>query len=82
MLIGESFVSKASVAGDEHAALTRGAAQAAATDAAKVCANNRAATAALRAGTSGDPSVAEMLAARHRPVNPYFAPAVAAPARP
>jgi 5,6,7,8-tetrahydromethanopterin hydro-lyase len=78
MLIGESFVSKASVAGDEHAALTWGAAQAGV-----ACGvADAAATAALRAGTSGDPSVAEMLAARDRPVNPYFAPAVAVPARP
>jgi 5,6,7,8-tetrahydromethanopterin hydro-lyase len=106
------FVSKASVASDEHATLTWGAAQAgvacgvadavadgivteaeadelvliaavwvnpAATDAAKVYANNRAATAAaLRAGTAGDPSVAEMLAARDHPVNPFFDPAIAA----
>lgn len=34
MLIGESFVSKASVAGGEHAALTWGAAQAGVADAA------------------------------------------------
>lgn len=110
------FVSKASVAGDEHAALTWGAAQAgvacgvadavadgtiseqeadellliaavwvnpAASDAAKVYANNRAATAAaLRAGDAGAPSVADVLAARDHPVNPFFDPAVAVPAVP
>lgn len=44
-----------------------------ATDAGKVYANNRAATAAaLRAGTTGAPSVAEVVAARDRPFNPYF----------
>ncbi|GEM_PF-3229184 len=52
MLIGESFVSKASVAGDEHAALTWGAAQAG-------------------VGCGAADAAA-----------PYFAPAVAAPARP
>ncbi len=107
------FVSQASVAGDEHAALTWGAAQAgvacgvadavadgivteadadellliaavwvnpAAFDAAKVYANNRAATAAaLRAGVAGSPGLAEVLAARDHPVNPYFDPAVHSP---
>jgi 5,6,7,8-tetrahydromethanopterin hydro-lyase len=44
-----------------------------ATDAGKVYANNRAATAAaLRAGTTGAPSVAEVVAARDHPFNPYF----------
>ena len=110
------FVSKASVAGDEHAVLTWGAAQAgvacgvadavadgtvtetdadellliaavwvnpAATDAAKVYANNRAATAAaLRAGVAGSPGLAEVLAARDHPVNPFYDPAVAEPATP
>ena len=52
MLMGESFVSKAFVASDEHAALTWGAAQAGVT-----C------------------GVADSAA-------PYFAPAVAGPARP
>ncbi len=106
------FVSKATVAGDEHAALTWGAAQAgvatgvadavaegtiseaeadelvliaavwvnpAAYDATRVYKNNREATAAaLRAGAAGEPSVADMLAARDHPVNPYFDPAAAA----
>ena len=45
----------------------------AARDAGKVYANNRAATtAALRAGTAGAPAVAEVLAARDHPVNPYY----------
>jgi 5,6,7,8-tetrahydromethanopterin hydro-lyase len=107
------FVSKASVADDEHATLTWGAAQAgvaagvadavaggtvteaeadellliaavwvnpAARDAGKVYANNRAATAgALRAGAAGAPGVAETLAARHHPANPFFEPDAAAP---
>src|SRR5262252_7058436 len=48
----------------------------AARDAAKVYANNRAATtAALRAGAAGAPPVAEVLAARDHPVNPYYDPA-------
>ena len=47
----------------------------AARDAAKVYANNRAATtAALRAGAAGAPPVAEALAARDRPFNPYYDP--------
>ena len=105
------FVNKASVTGDDHAALTWGAAQAgvasgvadavaegviteadadellliaavwvnpAASDAALVYANNRAATAAaLRAGAAGAPGLAEVLAAREHPVNPYFDPAAA-----
>ncbi len=50
-------------------------------DAEKVYANNRAATAAaLRAGTTGAPSVAEVLAGRHHPFNPYYDSAAAAPA--
>ena len=45
----------------------------AARDAGKVYANNRAATtAALRAGAAGAPAVAEVLAARDHPVNPYY----------
>jgi 5,6,7,8-tetrahydromethanopterin hydro-lyase len=39
----------------------------------QVYANNRQATrAALRAGAAGTPSVADVLAARHNPFNPYF----------
>ena len=46
----------------------------AAQDAEKVYANNRTATReALRAGTSGMPQMAEVLAARHRPFNPFYA---------
>jgi len=46
----------------------------AARDAEKVYANNRTATReALRAGTSGMPQRAEVLAARHRPFNPFYA---------
>ncbi|HEY1345054.1 MAG TPA: formaldehyde-activating enzyme [Streptosporangiaceae bacterium] len=46
----------------------------AARDAEKVYANNRTATReALRAGTSGMPQMAEVLAARHRPFNPFYA---------
>jgi 5,6,7,8-tetrahydromethanopterin hydro-lyase len=46
----------------------------AARDAEKVYANNRTATReALRAGTSGLPQMAEVLAARHRPFNPFYA---------
>ncbi len=45
----------------------------AARDAGKVYANNRAATReALRAGVAGMPRVAEVLAARHRPANPFY----------
>jgi 5,6,7,8-tetrahydromethanopterin hydro-lyase len=44
-------------------------------DAAKVYANNRAATkAALGAGAAGAPSVVEVLAARDHPFNPYYDP--------
>jgi 5,6,7,8-tetrahydromethanopterin hydro-lyase len=47
----------------------------AAQDAEKVYANNRTATReALRAGAAGTPQVAEVLAARHRPFNPFYAP--------
>jgi 5,6,7,8-tetrahydromethanopterin hydro-lyase len=46
----------------------------AASDAALVYNNNRAATrAALQAGADGAPSVADVLAARHAPANPFFA---------
>jgi 5,6,7,8-tetrahydromethanopterin hydro-lyase len=45
----------------------------AARDAGKVYANNRAATtAALRAGVAGAPAVADVLAARDHPANPYY----------
>jgi 5,6,7,8-tetrahydromethanopterin hydro-lyase len=45
----------------------------AARDAGKVYANNRAATtAALRAAAAGAPAVADVLAARDHPVNPYY----------
>jgi 5,6,7,8-tetrahydromethanopterin hydro-lyase len=45
----------------------------AARDAGKVYANNRAATAAaLRAGAAGAPAVADVLAARDHPANPYY----------
>ncbi len=47
----------------------------AARDADLVYVNNRAATrAALRAGVAGTPQVAEVLAARHRPANPFYSP--------
>ena len=50
-------------------------------DADKVYANNRAATAAaLRAGTTGAPSVAEVIAGRDHPFNPYYDSAAAASA--
>jgi 5,6,7,8-tetrahydromethanopterin hydro-lyase len=102
------FVNKAPIAGDEHANLTWGAAQAgvaggvadavsegilseadadqslliaavwvnpAARDAGKVYANNRAATReALWAGVAGLPRVADVLAARGRPANPFYSP--------
>jgi 5,6,7,8-tetrahydromethanopterin hydro-lyase len=46
----------------------------AAQDAEKVYANNRTATReALRAGVAGLPQMAEVLAARHRPFNPFYA---------
>jgi 5,6,7,8-tetrahydromethanopterin hydro-lyase len=46
----------------------------AAQDAEKVYANNRTATReALRAGIAGMPQMAEVLAARHRPFNPFYA---------
>jgi 5,6,7,8-tetrahydromethanopterin hydro-lyase len=63
------FVSKASVAGDEHAALAWGAAQAGV-----AC--------GVADAVAGEPSIAAMLTARDHPVNPYLGPAVAAPARP
>ena len=45
----------------------------AARDAEKVYANNRTATReALRAGVAGTPHMAEVLAARHRPFNPFY----------
>jgi 5,6,7,8-tetrahydromethanopterin hydro-lyase len=45
----------------------------------KVYANNReATTAALRAGAAGTPAVAEVLAARDHPFNPYYDPAAPA----
>ncbi len=100
------FVNKAAIAGERHARLTWGAAQAgvasgvldavaagaiapeaadalvliaavwvdpAAEDADLVYRNNRAATrAALEAGREGRPLLAEVLAARARPVNPFF----------
>lgn len=100
------FVNKATIAGDTHAALTWGAAQAgvakgvtdalvesvidpdsvdrlllvaavwvnpAAADADLVFANNAQATlAALRAGCAGRPTVAELLAERAAPFNPFF----------
>lgn len=102
------FVNKAAIAGDEHASLTWGPAQAgvaggvadalaegvvdreragalvliaavwvspAARDADAVYRNNRAATrAALAAGRDGAPLVADVLAARERPWNPFFEP--------
>jgi 5,6,7,8-tetrahydromethanopterin hydro-lyase len=47
----------------------------AAGDAQLVYRNNRAATrAALRAGADGAPKVADVLAARHAPANPFFTP--------
>ena len=47
----------------------------AARDAEKVYANNRTATReALRAGVAGMPHVTEVLAARHRPFNPFYSP--------
>jgi 5,6,7,8-tetrahydromethanopterin hydro-lyase len=102
------FVNKAAIAGDAHARLTWGAAQAgvasgvadavadgviaaesvdalaliaavwvdpAAADAEAVYRNNRAATrAALEAGRQRMPKLAEVLAARARPRNPFFRP--------
>jgi 5,6,7,8-tetrahydromethanopterin hydro-lyase len=45
----------------------------AARDAEKVYANNRTATReALRAGVTGMPQMTEVLAARHRPFNPFY----------
>ena len=47
----------------------------AAADAEKVYANNRTATReALRAGAAGTPRVADVLAARGRPANPFYTP--------
>jgi len=52
----------------------------AARDAEKVYANNRTATReALRAGISGLPQMAEVLAARHRPFNPFYSAPAARP---
>jgi 5,6,7,8-tetrahydromethanopterin hydro-lyase len=48
----------------------------AASDAGLVYQNNRAATrAALQAGAEGTPKVADILAARDAPANPFFTPA-------
>ncbi len=103
------FVNKAAIAGDAHARLTWGAAQAgvaggvadaladgsiradevaalvliaavwvspAARDAEAVYRNNRRATReALAAGRAGAPALAEVLAARDHPWNPFFKPA-------
>jgi 5,6,7,8-tetrahydromethanopterin hydro-lyase len=100
------FVNKAAIAGEMHARLTWGAAQAgvaggvadavaekvvapgvldewvliaavwvdpSARDAGRVYRNNRAATrAALAAGRARAPALAEVLAARERPENPFF----------
>ena len=102
------FVNKAAIAGESHARLTWGAAQAgvaagvmdavaagdvaaaavdalaliaavwvdpAARDAEAVYRNNREATAAaLAAGRRREPALAEALAARARPENPFFTP--------
>jgi 5,6,7,8-tetrahydromethanopterin hydro-lyase len=102
------FVNKAAIAGDEHARLTWGAAQAGvaggvadaladgvvaaeradewvliaavwvspeARDADAVYRNNRSATrAALAAGRDRAPALADVLAARERPWNPFFDP--------
>jgi 5,6,7,8-tetrahydromethanopterin hydro-lyase len=102
------FVNKAAIAGERHAALTWGAAQAgvasgvmdavaagviaaaaadelaliaavwvdpAARDEAAVYRNNREATArALAAGRRAEPALADVLAARTRPTNPFFEP--------
>ena len=102
------FVNKAAIAGDEHARLTWGAAQAGvaggvadaladgvvaaeradewvliaavwvspdARDADAVYRNNRSATrAALAAGRDRAPALADVLAARERPWNPFFNP--------
>ena len=102
------FVNKAAIAGERHAELTWGAAQAgvasgvmdavaagviaaadvdalaliaavwvdpAARDAAAVYRNNREATArALAAGRRAEPALADVLAARARPSNPFFEP--------
>jgi len=102
------FVNKATIAGERHAALTWGAAQAgvasgvmdavaagvigaadvdalaliaavwvdpAARDEAAVYRNNREATArALAAGRRAEPVLADVLAARTRPGNPFFEP--------
>jgi 5,6,7,8-tetrahydromethanopterin hydro-lyase len=102
------FVNKAAIAGEAHARLTWGAAQAgvaagvmdavatgdvpargvdalaliaavwvdpAARDADAVYRNNRAATAAaLAAGRRGEPKLADALAARAEPENPFFTP--------
>lgn len=102
------FVNKAAIAGEGHARLTWGAAQAgvaggvadavaegvleagaldelaliaavwvdpAARDADRVYRNNRAATrAALAMGRARGPALAEVLAARERPENPFFRP--------
>lgn len=102
------FVNKAAIAGDDHARLTWGPAQAgvaggvadalaegivpaarigelvliaavwvspAARDAEAVYRNNRSATrAALAAGRDGSPALADVLAARATPWNPFFDP--------
>ena len=107
------FVNKASIASDEHGALTWGAAQAgvaggvadavadaiisaadadellliaavwvnpAARDAELVYRNNRTATReALRAGAAGGPAVADVLAGREYPANPYYSASPVSP---
>jgi len=70
MLIGESFVGESAEAAHVKTVLGRrdgpvGVAWATA-------------LATLRAGQAGAPALAEVLAARDRPVNPYFGPAAPA----
>ncbi len=64
------FVNKAPIAGDEHGTLTWGAAQAGV--AGGVADAVTATREALRAGVAGMPQMVEVLAARHRPFNPFY----------
>jgi 5,6,7,8-tetrahydromethanopterin hydro-lyase len=69
--VSEGIISEADA--DENLIIAAVWVNPAARDAEKVYANNRTATReALRAGVAGTPQMAEVLAARHRPFNPFY----------
>jgi len=69
--VGEGILSEADA--DQNLIIAAVWVNPAARDAEKVYTNNRTATReALRAGVAGMPQMAEVLAARHRPFNPFY----------